>query len=721
MDDTSKKPPQDVAFSSLPPESSEEESETGRNHKGFGLKAPVIDIFDHGRKFLTCFTPIEDLFEKGADLLMEEASKHVIEAVLKPKKEDTNSGERGKAANNKKKSSMVLGPEYWLMFESAIPPEEAPDGGNAKGKGEKGVASEGGNAKEESQNVVLFRMKEDREAKRSEKDQEMGGETVKNLGQSESREQRSWTPPRIMMVNQLWMWKINGGKLADTVITSSSAKLNKSDQVATESQAPTSPTNDSEKYEWDSVYDPTDIWKTVREKMNSGTPYGERTETSAYDLAWTIADQAASIFRKRDLDPRLQFMQMFETEINEIASDDVQAAHNANNVTIQALNSGSIDRKNSCDTQKAPEGPLFGKYDVVLQITACDATPPGVSKTKQSLAPEQKTKWPKELKDRLDKFEDSVESFSQATQASTEPDVQHSYGNLECELKQILLELFERLKEDVKNCRTTRSMNEKLDSFIQPSLDALDCYTDMIMDKLFDITNETKPVKDIKDILEELNIIRYIGQQQQAVIKPFTEHLYNAADATCKAESICLFFSRDIYHDICLREQLRDLLDLKQKQASVIEARFARKRMQAASDDAEATTSLTYQAVRQGWSIMLFTIVTIIFLPLSFFSSLFGVNAKEFVSGDYSLVLYSEIMYPASLFIICLSLGLAFNINFRFLFLLAWRKIFEWTGFSAFWRKSLGLSIASNIRESIEKEKRKRAANNRFRKWELGV
>ncbi|KAH8755439.1 hypothetical protein F5882DRAFT_482176 [Hyaloscypha sp. PMI_1271] len=808
MDDTSKKPPQDVAFSSLPPESSEEESETGRNHKGFGLKAPVIDIFDHGRKFLTCFKPIEDLFEKGADLLMEEASKHVIEAVLKPKKEDTNSGERGKAANNKKKSSMILGPEYWvdqqrgcekhcashqiyarhmtpLFSDINTAPEEAPDGGNAKGKGEKGVASEGGNAKEESQNVVLFmpylhwtasenslqkrtkliielskknrrptpeeieeiekivacifeghwtncysaipeatqrtvdqvavkfarkqqRIKEDREAKRSEKDQEMGGETVKNLGQSESREQRSWTPPRIMMVNQLWMWKINGY----TVITSSSAKLNKSDQVATESQAPTSPTNDSEKYEWDSVYDPTDIWKTVHEKMNSGTPYGERTETSAYDLAWTIADQAASIFRKRDLDPRLQFMQMFEMEINEIASEqanaftafysDVQAAHNANNIgkilaTLKKPQKGLFSANSADDWKKA------------FRHLASDFI---------------KRLEPKELKDRLDKFEDSVESFSQATQASTEPDVQHSYGNLECELKQILLELFERLKEDVKNRRTTGSMNEKLDSFIQPSLDALDCYTDMIMDKLFDITNETKLVKDIKDILEELNIIRYIGQQQQAVIKPFTERmlpqhsktkdfhdntrlrnqvtdLYNAADATYKA--------------------LRDLLDLKQKHASVIEARSARKGMQAASDDAEATTSLTYQAVRQGWSIMLFTIVTIIFLPLSFFSSLFGMNAKEFVSGDYSLVLYSEIMYPASLFIICLSLGLAFNINFRFLFLLAWRKIFEWTGFSAFWRKSLGLSIASNIRESIEKEKRKRAANNRFRKWELGV
>ena len=113
------------------------------------------------------------------------------------------------------------------------------------------------------------------------------------------------------------------------------------------------------------MYDPTDIWKTVHEKMNSGTPYGERTETSVYDLAWTIADQAASIFRKRDLDPCLQFMQMFEMEINEIVSisknwfsqfqvfwtgylpfqafeqanaftafySNVQAAHNANNVS----------------------------------------------------------------------------------------------------------------------------------------------------------------------------------------------------------------------------------------------------------------------------------------------------------------------------------------------------------------------------------------------------
>lgn len=62
--------------------------------------------------------------------------------------------------------------------------------------------------------------------------------------------------------------------------------------------------------------------------------------------------------------------------------------------------------------------------------------------------------------------------------------------------------------------------------------------------------------------------------------------------------------------------QLRDLLSLKQQQASIIEAKLALKRAD--------------ESVIQGRSIMLFTIVTIIFLPLSFMTSVFGMNASEF-------------------------------------------------------------------------------------------
>jgi hypothetical protein len=63
-------------------------------------------------------------------------------------------------------------------------------------------------------------------------------------------------------------------------------------------------------------------------------------------------------------------------------------------------------------------------------------------------------------------------------------------------------------------------------------------------------------------------------------------------------------------------ESITDLLDLKQKHANAFEARFAR-------DQAAGTA-------RQSQTIMVFTIVTIIFLPLSFIAAMFTINIREF-------------------------------------------------------------------------------------------
>jgi hypothetical protein len=72
--------------------------------------------------------------------------------------------------------------------------------------------------------------------------------------------------------------------------------------------------------EGDDLYDSTDIWRAVQRELRHKTTYGQRTAKSALDLAWTIADQARGVFQKRNLHPHLQFMQMFEMEINEIVS-----------------------------------------------------------------------------------------------------------------------------------------------------------------------------------------------------------------------------------------------------------------------------------------------------------------------------------------------------------------------------------------------------------------
>jgi Mg2+ and Co2+ transporter CorA len=69
--------------------------------------------------------------------------------------------------------------------------------------------------------------------------------------------------------------------------------------------------------------------------------------------------------------------------------------------------------------------------------------------------------------------------------------------------------------------------------------------------------------------------------------------------------------------DIC--DSYQRLLSMKQKEAGIVEATCAR-----ISGD---------NTTRQQYAMMTFTVVTVLFLPLSFFTSLFGMNVKEW-TGD---------------------------------------------------------------------------------------
>lgn len=96
------------------------------------------------------------------------------------------------------------------------------------------------------------------------------------------------------------------------------------------------------------------------------------------------------------------------------------------------------------------------------------------------------------------------------------------------------------------------------------------------------------------------------------------------------------------------RAQLRELLDMKQQQSNVIEAKAAIQRAD--------------ESVLQGRSIIVFTIVTIFFLPLSFFTSVFGMNAPE-LSNDGVMPLRTMliVMFSISAVVIIVSLALAFS------------------------------------------------------------
>jgi len=171
--------------------------------------------------------------------------------------------------------------------------------------------------------------------------------------------------------------------------------------------------------------------------------------------------------------------------------------------------------------------------------------------------------------------------------------------------------------------------------------DSSHAHAPLFVDKLLDIGAETNLLAEIKDIRDELNMIAKVLEDQRNVIPDLEasvtdiyseEHRGNTRDLRRRFKDMLKTIDthiRDLERmDIQaerIYKSITDLLDLKQKHANAFEARFAR-------DQAAGTA-------RQSQTIMVFTIVTIIFLPLSFIAALFTINIEEFPhkpGGDQS-------------------------------------------------------------------------------------
>jgi hypothetical protein len=82
----------------------------------------------------------------------------------------------------------------------------------------------------------------------------------------------------------------------------------------------------------------------------------------------------------------------------------------------------------------------------------------------------------------------------------------------------------------------TASLSKKLNSLVDAALKSLEWYTELAMEHLFDITTETNLMTEIKDILDELNIISCVGRQQATVIRPFMrDMLHQSLDTQDKS------------------------------------------------------------------------------------------------------------------------------------------------------------------------------------------
>lgn len=167
---------------------------------------------------------------------------------------------------------------------------------------------------------------------------------------------------------------------------------------------------------------------------------------------------------------------------------------------------------------------------------------------------------------------------------------------------------------------------------------------------------------ELRDIEDELNTIDKLLKEQQTCVQDMITQ-YKDLNATHIKGLNGLNFLYDVHQfltdhkdqldsmlkgAVAAQRAFKELLDMKQKQANIVEAHLAREQTEVAAD--------------QSRSVMIFTIFTIIFLPLSFFASVFGINSREWTGGNYPhLHTIFTYMGSISLAVIIVALLVAFN------------------------------------------------------------
>ncbi|KAL2834205.1 hypothetical protein BDW59DRAFT_137501 [Aspergillus cavernicola] len=172
--------------------------------------------------------------------------------------------------------------------------------------------------------------------------------------------------------------------------------------------------------------------------------------------------------------------------------------------------------------------------------------------------------------------------------------------------------------------------------------------------------NDLSSMLELRDIVDELGTIMKLLEQQTSTIKDMVKYFeYRGCGrrfihaSLTRLEEYRTHITEMRENATAAQKAVENLLDLKQKQANVDESRLARW-------EAEVTQS-------QSRAVMVFTIFTVIFLPLSFFTSLFGINAREWSGEPANLTLNTmlTIAGPTSLAVIIFALLIAFSERLR--------------------------------------------------------
>ncbi|KAH8648301.1 hypothetical protein BGZ60DRAFT_499681 [Tricladium varicosporioides] len=271
--------------------------------------------------------------------------------------------------------------------------------------------------------------------------------------------------------------------------------------------------------------------------------------------------------------------------------------------------------------------------------------------------------------------------------------------------------------------------------------------------QVLDINEEGQLLKEISDIKDELHIMKHVKEKEQYVLKefemqvswilkPITELAEKekeilqgqsrfgriGTNQTKKLKSTiapeqaqwtldCIpSYQNSIVHHLA---DINGLYDSAENAGQAIESLLSLKQQQASLIETRESIRQTQETVRQGQAIMAFTIITVLFLPLSFLSSVFGMNILDHPDGLASFKTQLSIMFPVSLVLAIISCVLAFSkVTRAFLFYVlsvSWCWIITKFPFYVAWKEIGYNSRYFKYEQKVKRAKMKEAALQRQR------
>jgi hypothetical protein len=415
--------------------------------------------------------------------------------------------------------------------------------------------------------------------------------------------------PQLLMVDQLWIWILDGGRTLVSCFPSQSSITDKDRE---------NPLHDVHK---------SDVLSSILQKL--GSPYRPEIR-SPYELAVVICMQCYGTFfdPSRGLDEHLHFVQFFERSIGNVSNQETVLFHEVKEFL----------------------------EDIKLEHDRKDGIP---------------MDFRKELEEKEGCFRKSS------------------------------LDTLYTIWNDQK-ARDSDSIEKTRDEYLIKR-----------STRLLDISTEVRLMHEIKDILDELRIIRLVFDDQFYAVEnmldlmdhgdiaqfegpiehappmsripsgghypPTLPGLAAAASSTSTTTYNFKNFlkilkrQREVIQRMTLHANrvymdIEHLLDLKQKQASVFEAHYSERQAGRQRQLLEQAKIQNDKAGSQGKTIMVFTVVTVFFLPASFMTAYFAIPISQYShtpNGNIDLPLGYVSGWVVGMTAICVSIVslIGFGIN----------------------------------------------------------